>query len=140
MKRIDSLIKKFDVANALIIKITETSLNHDFATTKKFIDALHSYAHKMALNDFDSGFTSFKQLLNLPIDIIKIDGIHMRDVLSNNHSRFFVEAVINLTEDLGVKTVVVNDAKNKLSVNASNIGVLNKIFLKRIESLKFLMH
>ena len=126
LKRIDGLNKKFDVADALIIKITETSLNHDFDTTKKFIDTIHSYGCKISLNEFGPGFTSFKQLLNLPIDIIKIDGIHMRDVLSNNHSRFFVEALINLAEDLGIKTVVVNDTKNKSSVNVSNVGVLNK--------------
>lgn len=105
LKRIESLLKKFDVAKRLIIEITETSLNHDFATTKKFIDTLHSYGCKIALDDFGSGFTSFKQLLNLPIDIIKIDGSYIRDILSNNHSRFFVEALINLAEDLGIKTV-----------------------------------
>ena len=60
LKRIESLINKFDDADALIIKITETSLNHDFATTKKFIDALHSYGYKISLNDFGSGFASFK--------------------------------------------------------------------------------
>ena len=75
------------------------------ATTKNFIDTLHSYGCKIALDDFGSGFTSFKQLLNLPIDIIKIDGSYIRDILSNNHSRFFVEALINLAEDLGIKTV-----------------------------------
>jgi len=105
LQRIEGLLKTFDVADRLIIEITETSLNHDFITTKKFIDTLHSYGCKIALDDFGSGFTSFKQLLNLPIDIIKIDGSYIRDILSNNHSRFFVEALINLAEDLGIKTV-----------------------------------
>ncbi len=105
LKRMESLLKKFDVAKRLIIEITETSLNHDFVTTKKFIDTLHSYGCTFALDDFGSGFTSFKQLLNLPIDIIKIDGSYIRNILSNNHSRFFVEALINLAEDLGIKTV-----------------------------------
>jgi len=105
LKRIEELLKKSNVADRLIIEITETSLNYDFTTTKNFIDTLHSYGCKIALDDFGSGFTSFKQLLNLPIDIIKIDGSYIRDILSNNHSRFFVEALINLAEDLGIKTV-----------------------------------
>ena len=105
LKRIESLLKKYSVAKRLIIEITETSLNHDFATTKKFIDTLYTYGCRFALDDFGSGFTSFKQLLNLPIDIIKIDGSYIRDILSNNHSRFFVEALIGLAEDLGIKTV-----------------------------------
>ena len=105
LKKIENLLKKYDVAKRLIIEITETSLNQDFVNTKKFIDTLHQYGCRFALDDFGSGFTSFKQLLNLPIDIIKIDGSYIRDILSNNHSRFFVEALINLAEDLGIKTV-----------------------------------
>lgn len=105
LKKIKSLLNKHPVADRLIIEITETSLNHDFATTKKFIDTLHKYGCRFALDDFGSGFTSFKQLTNLPIDIIKIDGSYIRDILSNNHSKFFVEALIGLATDLGIKTV-----------------------------------
>ena len=105
LQRIETLLKKYDVAKRLIIEITETSLNQDFQTTKKFIDCLHNYGCKFALDDFGSGFTSFKQLLNLPIDIIKIDGSYIRDILNNNHSKFFVEALIKLAADLGIKTV-----------------------------------
>jgi EAL domain-containing protein (putative c-di-GMP-specific phosphodiesterase class I) len=105
LRRIDALLKKYSVAERLIIEITETSLNSDFHTTKKFIDTLHKHGCKFALDDFGSGFTSFKQLLNLPIDIIKIDGSYIKDILKNSHSKFFVEALIKLAEDLGIKTV-----------------------------------
>lgn len=105
LRRIENQFKKYDVASRLIIEITETSLNQDFINTKKFIDTLHAYGCRFALDDFGSCFTSFKQLLNLPIDIIKIDGSYIRDILNNNHSRFFVESLINLASDLGIKTV-----------------------------------
>jgi EAL domain-containing protein (putative c-di-GMP-specific phosphodiesterase class I) len=136
LKRIESLLKKFNVAKRLIIEITETSLNHDFATTKKFIDVLHSYGCKFALDDFGSGFTSFKQLLNLPIDIIKIDGSYIRDILSNNHSRFFVEALINLAEDLGIKTVaefVENGEIAKFLIDIKIGGMQGNFFLPASE-------
>lgn len=105
LKRIENLLRKYPVADRLIIEITETSLNYDFETSKKFIDTLHTYGCIFALDDFGSGFTSFKQLFNLPIDIIKIDGAYIRDILSNKHSRFFVESLINLASDLGIKTI-----------------------------------
>jgi EAL domain-containing protein (putative c-di-GMP-specific phosphodiesterase class I) len=105
LKKIEDLLKKHDVAKRLIIEITETSLNDDFKTTKNFIDSLHKYGCRFALDDFGSGFTSFHQLLNLPIDIIKIDGSYIRDILKNDHSKFFVEALIKLAADLGIKTV-----------------------------------
>ena len=105
LRRIEGLLKKYDVAKRLIIEITENSLNDDFQSTKKFIDILHKRGCKFALDDFGSGFTSFQQLLNLPIDIIKIDGSYIRDILKNDHSKFFVEALIKLAADLGIKTV-----------------------------------
>lgn len=105
LKRIEYLLKKYDVADRLILEITETSLNKDFKSTKKFINTLHKYNCKFALDDFGSGFTSFKQLLSLPIDIIKIDGSYISDILDNDHSKFFVEALIRLADDLNIKTV-----------------------------------
>jgi c-di-GMP phosphodiesterase len=136
LKRIETLLRKFDVAKRLIIEITETSLNHDFATTKKFIDTLHAHGCKFALDDFGSGFTSFKQLLNLPIDIIKIDGSYIRDILSNNHSRFFVEALINLAEDLKIKTVaefVENGEIAKFLIDIKIGGMQGNFFLPASE-------
>lgn len=105
LKKIEELLSKYHVADRLIIEITETSINKDFVATKKFIDTLHEYGCQFALDDFGSGFTSFKQLLNLPIDIIKIDGSYIRDIMSNKHNKAFVEALINLADDLGIKTV-----------------------------------
>ncbi len=105
LKRIEYLLKRNDVADRLIIEITETSLNEDFETTKKFINSLKKYGCKFALDDFGSGFTSFKQLLALPIDIIKIDGTYISDINVNDHSRVFVEALIKIAHDLKIKTV-----------------------------------
>ena len=137
LKKIETLLKKFDVAKRLIVEITETSLNNDFSTTKKFINTLHAYGCKIALDDFGSGFTSFKQLLNLPIDIIKIDGSYIRDILINNHSRFFVEALINLAEDLGIKTVaefVENGEIAKFLIDLKIGGMQGNFFLPASEN------
>ncbi|GAB4169399.1 MAG: EAL domain-containing protein [Rickettsiaceae bacterium] len=137
LKRIESLLKKHDVAKRLIIEITETSLNQDFTTTKKFIDSLHAFGCRFALDDFGSGFTSFKQLLNLPIDIIKIDGSYIRDILVNNHSKFFVEALIGLASDLGIKTVaefVENGEIAKFLIDIKVDGLQGNFFLPASDS------
>ncbi len=105
LSKIEKLLKNSKVADRLIIEITETTLNVDFVNTKKFIDVLHKYGCKFALDDFGSGFTSFKQLLKLPIDIIKIDGSYIRDILNNDQSKFFVESLVKIANDMGIKTV-----------------------------------
>ncbi len=137
LKHIEYKLKKHNVANRLIIEITETSINSDFNKTRDFIETLKKYGCKFAIDDFGSGFTSFKQLLSLPIDIIKIDGMYISDILENNHSRFFVEALIRLAEDLGIKTVaefVENGEIAKFLVDIKIGGMQGNFFLPASDS------
>ena len=66
---------------------------------------LRKFGCKFALDDFGAGFTSFKQLQNLPIDIIKIDGSYVRNITRDVPSQDFVAKLIKISEDLGAKTV-----------------------------------
>ncbi len=136
LKKLEILLKKYNVAKRLIIEITETSLNEDFEAIKRFIDILHGYGCKVALDDFGSGFTSFHQLLSLPIDIIKIDGSYIRNILRNDHSRFFVETLIKLAADLGIKTVaefVENGEIAKFLIDIKIGGMQGNFFLPASE-------
>lgn len=101
----ENLLQTYDVHGRLIIEITETSFNENYEKITLFINKLRKFGCKFALDDFGSGFTSFKQLQNLPIDIIKIDGKYVRNIISDAHSQYFVEKLIKISEDLGIKTV-----------------------------------
>lgn len=93
------------IAERLIIEITETSLNSNFEKTKEFLEAMRMRGCKIALDDFGAGFTSFKQLQKLPLDIIKIDGSFIKNILLSDSSKFLVTALIELASKLGAKTV-----------------------------------
>lgn len=100
-----NLLKKYKVSHRLIIEITESSLNKDYERTRIFMNRLHNFGCRFALDDFGSGFTSFEQLKNLPVDIIKIDGSYVRNIVSNHHSKYFIETLVKISEELGMKTV-----------------------------------
>ncbi len=101
----ENLLQTYDVHGRLIIEITETSFNENYEKITLFINKLRKFGCKFALDDFGSGFTSFKQLQNLPIDIIKIDGKYVRNIISDVQSQYFVEKLIKISDDLGIKTV-----------------------------------
>ncbi len=143
LKKIKQMLTKYNIADRLIIEITETSINQDFIKTKHFIESLHEYGCRFALDDFGVGFTSFKQLLQLPIDIIKIDGSYIKDIINNKHSKFFVESLIKLSADLGIKTVaefVENAEIAKCLININIDGMQGNFFLpaseKRFSNIK----
>jgi EAL domain-containing protein (putative c-di-GMP-specific phosphodiesterase class I) len=104
-QRAVELLSDRAVARRLIIEITETSLNLDFAVTKSFIDTMRDHGCRVALDDFGSGFTSFQQLQNLRLDIIKIDGSFIKNVILNQKSKYLVKALIEMAAQLGAKTV-----------------------------------
>lgn len=101
----DRLLSNFEVANRLIVEITETSLNNDFIKTRQFIMNMHNKGCKIAIDDFGTGFTSFRQLQELPIDIIKIDGCFIKSIISNQCNKFLVETLVKMSEELGIETV-----------------------------------
>lgn len=131
LKLAEKLLKKHDVSTRLIIEITETALNEDYVKTKHFIDRLHKLGCRFALDDFGAGFTSLKQLMNLPIDIIKIDGSYIRDITTNSYNKYFVEALIKLSENLKIKTVaefVENGAIAKFLIDIKIDGMQGDFF------------
>lgn len=100
-----SLLSDRSIAKRLIIEITETSLNLDFNVTKSFVDTMREHGCRIALDDFGAGFTSFQQLQNLRLDIIKIDGSFIKNVIFNQKSKYLVKALIEMAAQLGAKTV-----------------------------------
>lgn len=102
---IDTNISKFGFGKRMTIEITETAMNHNFKETKYFVDMIKSHGCKLALDDFGVGYTSFQQLQQFDVDIIKIDGSYIRDVDINETNRVLVHSLIRTAEELGCKTV-----------------------------------
>ena len=112
------------IAERMIIEITETSLNRNLAKMKEFIVHAQKLGCKVAIDDFGAGYTSFKQLKMLPIDILKIDGSIITNINSNLDNNIFVKTIVELTKGRGIITVAeyVEDAEtshvlSKMGVN-----------------------
>lgn len=89
----------------LCIEITESVALHDLDNTRRFIDGVRSYGAKIALDDFGAGYTSFSYLKELPADALKIDGAFVRSLNAHPANLAIVEAIVELTRNLGMKSV-----------------------------------
>lgn len=78
----------------LELEITEYSFAESMETTISNIKALHEMGIKIALDDFGTGYTSIKQLMMLPINILKIDKSLIDDIESIQSMRDVVDSVI----------------------------------------------
>ncbi|RJF75781.1 putative bifunctional diguanylate cyclase/phosphodiesterase [Rhodopseudomonas palustris] len=93
------------VADRLIVEITETVAIQDINEVRGFVTRLKKVGARIAIDDFGAGYTSFRNLRNLGVDIVKIDGAFVQNISRSADDRAFVQTLIDLARRLGIKTV-----------------------------------
>ncbi len=94
-QRVKSLLKEINFpAYCLELEITEYSFAESLDNTIKNITDLRNLGVKIALDDFGTGYTSIAQLMNLPINLLKIDKSLINDIEINQMNRDLVDSVI----------------------------------------------
>lgn len=93
------------IASRLIIEITETEALRDIEESARFVQAVRDLGCQVALDDFGAGYTSFKHLKALAVDIVKIDGGYVRGIHNNRDNRVFVHSLIELAKTFGLKII-----------------------------------
>ena len=94
-----------NIAERLIIEITETAALEDFDVTARFVGSVQDLGCKIALDDFGSGYTSFKHMKSLTVDVVKIDGAFVSDIDTNQENEIFLQTLLDLAGNFGLKTV-----------------------------------
>jgi EAL domain-containing protein (putative c-di-GMP-specific phosphodiesterase class I) len=93
------------VAQRLILEITETAAIQNIDETAGFVTRAKDFGCRIAIDDFGAGYTSFRNLRRLGVDIIKIDGAFVQNLPRSEDDRVFVRTLIELGRSLGLSTV-----------------------------------
>ena len=93
------------VAERLIIEITESAAILDLDETRGFVARVKELGCRIAIDDFGAGYTSFRNLRKLGVDIVKIDGAFVQNILRSEDDRAFVQTLIDLAKRLKLATV-----------------------------------
>jgi diguanylate cyclase (GGDEF)-like protein/PAS domain S-box-containing protein len=93
------------LAHKLCFEITETAVIGNLADARGFIDAMRARGCRIALDDFGSGLSSFGYLKSLPVDILKIDGVFIRDLGKDDVDLALVRSISQVGHALGKVTI-----------------------------------
>jgi diguanylate cyclase (GGDEF)-like protein len=101
-----ALLRAHDgVAERLIVEITESAAIHDIDDTRGFVTRVKDLGCRIAIDDFGSGYTSFRNLRKLGADTLKIDGAFVQNMMRSDDDRAVVQSLIGLARRLGLKVV-----------------------------------
>jgi EAL domain-containing protein (putative c-di-GMP-specific phosphodiesterase class I) len=114
---------KPDVASRLIVEITETAVLEDIDECARFVLSLRDLGCRIALDDFGAGYTSIVQLKTLAVDMIKIDGSFIRDLNASPDNLMFVRTILDLAQNLELKTVAECVETDEVAKLLANEGV-----------------
>jgi diguanylate cyclase (GGDEF)-like protein len=105
-RTIESLMRASPgVGERLVVEITETVAIQDIDDIRGFVTRLKNFGSRIAIDDFGAGYTSFRNLRKLGVDIVKIDGAFVQNIARSADDRAFVQTLIDLARRLQIKTV-----------------------------------
>jgi diguanylate cyclase (GGDEF)-like protein len=101
-----SSIAEFGIEPDLIEgEITESVLMHDVDRAVRLLRALKDMGIGLSVDDFGTGYSSLAYLKRFPIDVLKIDRIFVKDVLTDSYDAAIATTVITLGKTMGRSVV-----------------------------------
>ncbi|CUU43884.1 Bacteriophytochrome cph2 [Blastochloris viridis] len=94
-----------EMGRRLIVEITESAAIRDVDATRAFVTRVRDLGCLAAIDDFGAGYTSFRNLRELAVDMVKIDGGFVARMQASRDDRAFVETLVRLARQMDLKAV-----------------------------------
>jgi diguanylate cyclase (GGDEF)-like protein/PAS domain S-box-containing protein len=107
----------------LIFEVTETAAIANMPEATRFARGLTGLGCSLALDDFGTGFGSFYYLKHLPVSYVKLDGEFIHNLPRSEVDEHMVEAIVGVSQALGIKTVAESVADEETIVMLKKHGV-----------------
>ncbi|WP_232359725.1 EAL domain-containing protein [Paraneptunicella aestuarii] len=109
--------------NKICFEITESMAIVRLEDTLAFMATFHEKGCKFALDDFGVGFSSYEYLKKLPVDLVKIDGSFVKNILNDAIDMAMVRSMRDVALAMGMETVAEYVESTDVMVELGKIGV-----------------
>jgi len=108
---------------SLCFELTESAAIGNLARAEPLMRRLRNLGCHIALDDFGTGLSSLAYLRTLPIDLLKIDGSFVRDVLKDSRAESMVQAIAQLARSMSLTTVAEYVETDEILSRITSLGV-----------------
>ena len=104
---IKGLIEEYELDPSMLrVEITETVMMNDEENRMKTLVDFKDAGFIVEMDDFGSGYSSLNLLKDMPVDLLKIDMVFLRQSVHNIKAKKIVKNIIRMTEDLEMISLV----------------------------------
>jgi EAL domain-containing protein (putative c-di-GMP-specific phosphodiesterase class I)/GGDEF domain-containing protein len=89
----------------LMIEVTESSRIKNLEKVGKVIQSFRTAGHRVCIDDFGAGAAALQYLRYLNVDVIKIDGLYVREIAKNANDRTLVKTIQFLCTEMKCESV-----------------------------------
>lgn len=124
-----------DVAPRLIVELTETAALIDIEESMRFVSRARALGAKVAIDDFGAGYTSFRNLQSLKVDMVKVDGSFVKGLADSRDNQIFVRTLVDLAKNFNLATVAewVAEAREADILRAFGVDYLQGFYFGKPE-------
>lgn len=111
------------VCKRICLEITETAAVTNIADAAIFVDSVRALGVRVALDDFGAGASSFGYLKTLAVDLLKIDGQFIKDLIDDPLDDAAVRSFVDVARVVGLKTVAEFVDRPEILQRVREIGI-----------------
>lgn len=105
-KYIMELTDKYELdRKRLRLEITESIMMEDIDEKLKTIDKLREAGFIVEMDDFGSGYSSLNMLKDMPVDVLKLDMVFLKDTAHDDRTKKIMSLIIDLAKSLDVPVI-----------------------------------
>ena len=124
-----------ELASRLIVEITETAALDDLEDSARFVSIIRDLGCQVAVDDFGAGYTTFRHLKTLTVDVVKIDGSFVRNLSSSEENQLFIRNLLSLARTFNLVTVAecVENAEDAAILANEGVNLLQGYYFGKPE-------
>ncbi len=122
---IRKLIRDYAIMpSQIVFEITERDTVKNLKLLEERVQGLKDEGFRFAIDDFGSGYASFRYIKAFSVDYLKVDGAFVRHMAAENHAeRAIVSSIASLAGSLGIETIAEYVESESILGNVESVGI-----------------
>ena len=116
-------LRESTCAERILFELVESAKIEQSNEVKTFVENVKGYGSAIAIDDFGSGYSNYAYLLDINVDIVKIDGSLIKDIDVDENKRKITASIINIAHELGIECVAEYVSTNAIFDVVCDLGV-----------------